>query len=41
MKDTGIGIPKEERKRIFEMFAKIETTSHINTSGIGIGLSIC
>lgn len=40
-RDTGIGIKKEERGKIFEMFGKLEATAHINTSGIGLGLAIC
>ncbi|TNV84152.1 hypothetical protein FGO68_gene1404 [Halteria grandinella] len=39
--DTGIGIREQDRDRIFELFGKLETTEHVNTSGIGLGLSIC
>lgn len=39
--DTGIGIKEEDRKKLFCLFGKLETTAGINTSGIGLGLSIC
>lgn len=39
--DTGIGIKKEDKARLFSMFGKLEDTSKINTSGIGLGLNIC
>lgn len=39
--DTGIGIKVEDRPKIFKMFSKLESTSRINTSGVGLGLSIC
>ena len=39
--DSGIGIKQEDRARLFSMFGKLEDTSRINTSGIGLGLSIC
>ena len=38
--DTGIGIKEEEKKKLFEMFNRIEQTVKENTSGIGLGLSI-
>jgi len=39
--DTGVGIKHEDRAKLFTMFGKLEATNHINTSGIGLGLSIC
>ena len=39
--DTGVGIKPEDRQRLFTMFGKLENTMAINTSGIGIGLTIC
>jgi K+-sensing histidine kinase KdpD len=39
--DTGIGIKEEDRSKIFQMFGKLEATASINTTGIGLGLSIC
>ncbi len=38
--DTGIGIKEEDRKKIFDMFCRIETSIKTSTSGIGLGLSI-
>lgn len=35
--DSGIGIPEEDRKRIFDVFTKVNTFK----SGIGLGLPIC
>lgn len=35
--DTGIGIPVEEQKRVFERFVKLDNFSQ----GAGLGLSIC
>jgi two-component system, sensor histidine kinase len=39
--DTGIGIKDEDRTKIFQMFGKLEATAKINTTGVGLGLSIC
>ena len=41
MSDTGIGIDKNDRNKIFKMFGKLDSTAQINTSGVGLGLSIC
>eukprot|EP00347_Sterkiella_histriomuscorum_P003777 403362985 len=41
VQDTGIGIQKEDRAKLFQLFGKLEKTAQINTSGIGLGLSIC
>jgi len=40
VKDTGIGIPKEYRKSIFEQFRKIELEKEKLYPGTGLGLSI-
>lgn len=37
VRDTGIGIPKEEQKKIFERFYKVNSF----TQGSGLGLSLC
>ena len=40
--DTGIGIPDDYRKRIFDPFVQVETTRGNRTSeGSGLGLTIC
>jgi signal transduction histidine kinase len=39
--DTGMGINPEDRGKVFQMFGKLEATSKMNTSGVGLGLSIC
>ena len=39
-KDTGIGIPKENIKYIFERFYRVDESRSKNTGGIGVGLTI-
>eukprot|EP00347_Sterkiella_histriomuscorum_P012253 403369304 len=39
--DTGVGIKQEDQEKLFKLFGKLEQTSNINTSGIGLGLGIC
>lgn len=39
--DHGVGIPQEELDRIFERFYRINNKVTQNTSGFGLGLSIC
>lgn len=38
--DTGIGIRKEDLKRLFEPFIQLEHTSHYGREGAGLGLAI-
>jgi len=40
--DTGIGIDKEDQRKLFKAFTKIDLGSemHINSRGVGLGLSI-
>jgi PAS domain S-box-containing protein len=41
VEDTGIGIKKEDQKRIFEMFAQAEDRRGGKIRGTGIGLALC
>ncbi len=38
--DSGIGIPLEERSRIFQQFYRAPESRHLNKAGSGLGLSI-
>ena len=40
VKDTGIGIPKENRDVIFDRFSQVECTDKAVYGGLGLGLSI-
>lgn len=40
IKDTGIGIKKEDQKTIFEDFRRIETGLTSNYEGVGLGLTL-
>lgn len=41
VQDEGVGIPKEEQKRIFETFYRTSDAQASNKSGWGLGLAIC
>ena len=40
VRDEGIGIPHEERQRVFERFHRVDTRLSRSTQGVGLGLYI-
>jgi signal transduction histidine kinase len=40
VKDTGVGIKKEDMALLFRFFGKVTTTKDINRNGMGLGLTI-
>lgn len=40
VKDTGIGIKNEEKKKVFERFFKADSSRGLDKTGVGLGLSI-
>ncbi len=41
VKDTGIGISKENQKKIFDRFYQVDSSYTRKASGTGLGLSLC
>lgn len=41
VRDTGMGIPAERQRNIFEPYARVESPGNRGASGSGLGLSIC
>ena len=39
--DTGRGIAADEKKKLFHLFGKLESTADVNHEGSGMGLLIC
>jgi signal transduction histidine kinase len=38
--DTGIGIAKDDQKKLFKLFGFVQDSKQMNTKGIGLGLVI-
>ena len=39
--DTGVGIPEEDKERVFEKYYQVKSGSRDNAGGSGLGLVIC
>jgi two-component system osmolarity sensor histidine kinase EnvZ len=38
--DNGMGIPEEDRKKVFQPFYRLEHSRNVETGGVGLGLAI-
>ncbi len=41
VRDTGIGVSKDQRERLFQTLGRIDPTAHRRFGGAGLGLTIC
>lgn len=41
IEDTGVGIPQQDQKKIFEMFEQSSEQTALRAGGAGVGLAIC
>jgi K+-sensing histidine kinase KdpD len=41
VEDTGYGISKEDKNKLFKLFGKLKQKNGLNKQGIGLGLNIC
>jgi len=41
VRDTGVGIKRQDQGKLFQMFGTLKRTSEQNSQGIGLGLAIC
>jgi len=41
IKDTGVGISKENIEKLFKDYSRLDEHTHMNHKGTGLGLSIC
>jgi len=40
VKDTGVGIQRKDKPKLFKLFGFVQSTEDMNTKGIGLGLVI-
>ena len=41
VKDTGVGISKEDQNKIFEIFTQVDSSLTRKVGGLGLGLTLC
>jgi signal transduction histidine kinase len=40
VEDSGIGIKKEDKNKLFKLFGFLDASKELNTKGVGLGLHI-